>query len=175
MKNKIPLDTERMKGFGSYNIDGFEVNYLYGLNDLCEKYIKNNFTILELGSNEGVSTSLFSFFAEKVVCVDINKNPSITEVISKYDNIIFHNTSFETFLENDNNNQYDLIYIDGGHSFEDVNKDIELFKGRVKFGGYISGHDCNSDTPGVRLAIEKHFPNKEIILFSDSSWLIKID
>jgi hypothetical protein len=174
MENKISLDTERMKGFGNYIVDNFEVNYLFGLNDLCEKYVKKNFKILELGSNEGVSARLFSYFAEKVVCVDLNKTKSMDEAVSKHNNIIFYHTSFKNFLENDKNNEYDLIYIDGDHDFKNVNEDIEFFKSKVKKGGYISGHDCNSETPGVRLAIETHFPNEEIILFSDSSWLIKI-
>jgi hypothetical protein len=174
MENKISLDTERMKGFGNYIVDNFEVNYLFGLNDLCEKYVKKNFKILELGSNEGVSARLFSYFAEKVVCVDLNKTKSMDKAVSKHNNIIFYHTSFKNFLENDKNNEYDLIYIDGDHDFKNVNEDIEFFKSKVKKGGYISGHDCNSETPGVRLAIETHFPNEEIILFSDSSWLIKI-
>ena len=174
MKNKIPLNTERMTGLGSYTVDNTDVNYLYGLNDLCEKYINEDFTILELGCNEGVSTSLFSYFAKTVISVDLNKTNSMDTLVSENDNIIFHNTSFEEFLKTDNDNKYDLIYIDGNHSFEDVNKDIELFKNKVKKGGYLSGHDYNSETVGVRLAIENHFPNEEVILFSDSSWLIKI-
>lgn len=174
MKNKIPLDTERMKGYGSYIVENFNVNYLYGLNDLCEKYIKKNFTILELGSNEGVSSRLFSYFAEKVVCVDFIRTESMDDTVSKHSNIIFHETSFKDFLKYDKNNEYDLIYIDGGHTFENVYEDIKLFKSKVRKGGYLSGHDCNPSTPGVRVAIESHFPNEEIILFSDSSWLIKI-
>lgn len=174
MKNKIPLNTERMKGFGPYVVDSFEVNYLYGLNELCEKYVKKDFTILELGSNDGVSASLFSYFADRVICVDLKKTKDMDIVISENKNIVFHKTSFENFLSNDYDNKYDLIYIDGGHDFKNINKDIELFKNKVKKGGYISGHDFNSETNDVGLAVKNHFPNEEIMIFSDSSWLVKI-
>lgn len=31
----MKLDTERMKGFGAYRVDGYKINYLFGLKDLC--------------------------------------------------------------------------------------------------------------------------------------------
>jgi hypothetical protein len=95
---------------------------LFGLNDLCEKYVKKNFIVLELGSNDGISSSLFSFFAEKVVSVDIVKTNSMSNILSENSNIVFYNMSFKNFLEIDGNNMYDLIYIDGDHDFESVSK-----------------------------------------------------
>jgi len=174
MKNKINLKTERMKGYGPYLVDEYEVNYLYGLNDLCEKYVKNNFTILELGSNDGISTTLFSYFAEKVVSVDIHKTNNMNQVLLENNNIVFYNMSFNDFLKIDKDNKYDLIYIDGDHDFESVNRDIELYKNKIKPNGYISGHDFNSNTLGVKKAVENHFPIEKVITFSDSSWLIEI-
>jgi hypothetical protein len=175
MKNKIDLNTERMVGFGPYVIDEYQVNYLFGLNDMCEKYINKDFEILELGSNDGVSTSLFSFFAKTVVAVDIKKTSSINKVIEENNNIKFYNTSFKDFFDSDGDNKYDLIYIDGNHDFDSVFLDISFFKNKIKSGGYLSGHDYNVSTPGVELAVRKHFPNNEIFVFSDSSWIIKIN
>lgn len=174
MKIKPKLDTERMQGLGPYKIDSFEVNYLYGLNDLCEKFIKEDFIILELGSNDGVSTSLFSFFAKKVISVDITKTEKIKKIIDSNNNIYFNQMTFEDFLKIDNNT-YDLIYIDGNHDYYNVNLDIENFKNKVKKGGFLSGHDYNSITDGVVNAVKKHFSDKEIFIFSDSSWLVKLD
>jgi predicted phosphodiesterase len=74
----------------------------------------------------------------------------------------------------DSNNLYDLIYIDGNHDYDSMNRDIENFKHKVKKGGYISGHDFNSNTGDVEIAVRNHFPDKEISIFSDSSWLIKM-
>jgi len=170
----IELNTERMYGLGPYELDNFQVNYLYGLNDLCVKYVEKDFRILELGSNDGVSTSLFSTFAKEVVSVDMNISERMKNILEKYKNIVFHKMSFDDFISIDSDNLYDLIYIDGNHDYDSINRDINNFKYKVKTGGYIAGHDYNSDTKGVEMAVYNHFPNKEVCIFSDSSWLIKI-
>jgi len=33
---------ERMENFGEYLVDGYQVNYLLGLENICKKYIKND-------------------------------------------------------------------------------------------------------------------------------------
>jgi SAM-dependent methyltransferase len=175
MDKKIKLDTERMIGKGSYIRDNFQVNFLYGLNDLCEKYVKDDFEILELGCNNGVSSSLFSFFAKKVICVDMIETEMMSKLVSENPKIEFHNLTFNEFLIMDNENTYDLIYIDGEHTFESVFEDIKNYKNKVKPGGFLCGHDFIKESFGVEEAIKKHFPSKEIIIFSDSSWLIKMD
>jgi hypothetical protein len=37
--------------------------------------------------------------------------------------------------------QFDWIYIDGLHSYEGVQSDLDLYKGKLKPGGVIMGHD----------------------------------
>lgn len=174
MNKKIDLSTERMFGLGPYLRESFQVNYLYGLNDLCEQYVKDNFEILELGSNDGVSSTLFSHFAKKVTCVDIKETEKMKILKTSSDKINFYQMSFDDFLVSDGNKQYDLIYIDGNHNYEDVYRDIKNFKNKVKKDGYISGHDYIKETYGVEQSVKEHFPDKEIIIFSDSSWLVKI-
>lgn len=170
----IKLNTERMYGLGPYQLDNFQVNYLYGLNDLCVKFLEKDFRILELGSNDGISTSLFSLFVKEVVSVDMNMSERMKNTLDKYKNIVFYKMSFDDFISIDSDNLYDLIYIDGNHDYDSINRDINNFKSKVKIGGYISGHDYNSDTKGVEKAVVNHFPNKKVFIFSDSSWLIKI-
>lgn len=64
---------------------------------------------------------------------------------------------------------YDLVYIDGDHSREAVERDIELYLPKVKKGGWIGGHDF-ATWKGVTKAVNnkigapRHF-------FGDSSWL----
>ena len=36
---------------------------------------------------------------------------------------------------------FDMAFIDGGHSFEAVKKDLEVCKGLINYGGFILGHD----------------------------------
>lgn len=38
-------------------------------------------------------------------------------------------------------NYFDYIYVDAGHSYDDVSKDIENLKNKVKRGGYIQFND----------------------------------
>jgi hypothetical protein len=120
---------------------------------------------------------LFSFFAKKVISVDMNKTKSMEELLEKNDKIYFNHMTFSDFLKKDGDTQYDLVYIDGGHDYNSVDNDIESFKGKVKKNGYIGGHDYYKHTfpsHGVVEAVNKHFPDKEILVFSDSSWLVKL-
>jgi hypothetical protein len=174
-REKIELKTERMKDFGPYLVDGYEVNYLYGLNDLCEKYVKESYSVLELGSNRGVSTSLFAYFAKNVTAVDLNFTEDMKQLVLSTHNINFHHTSFQSFLELDQDTKYDLIYIDGAHDYHNVKKDIINFLPKVKKGGYLTGHDYNSADYGVIQAVNELFPQSNIEVFADSSWVIKID
>jgi hypothetical protein len=41
-----------------------------------------------------------------------------------------------------NNSSIDLLFIDAGHTYNEVYQDIELWLPKVKKGGIICGHDC---------------------------------
>ena len=61
----------------------------------------------------------------------------------------------------------DFVFIDGSHLYEDVKKDIRAWKGKVKKGGYIGGHDY-SDHEGVNRAVKEIFGECPA---SATSWL----
>jgi hypothetical protein len=166
------LDIERMSGYGNYLIDGYQVNYLFGLNDICEKFINSDSLVLELGSNDGVSTSLFSKYAKKVIAVDMAMTDKLCLLLKETDNINFYNMSFMEFYEK-YNEKYDLIYIDGSHEYIDVKEDIIKFKNLIKENGIICGHDYNSSCPGVIKAVNEIFGEENIKIYSDSSWLVE--
>lgn len=54
-----------------------------------------------------------------------------------------------------------FVFIDGGHLYEQVCKDIKAWKPKVKNRGLISGHDY--DAPGVKRAVEENFKNYNIM------------
>jgi len=168
----MKLSTERMENMGEYLVDGYRVNYLFGLKELCSKYIKSNFTILELGTNSGVSTNLFAKYATLVISVDLNFTPGLKKVIEENANIEFHQTSFLDFFKR-NKIFFDLVYIDGSHKYEDVKTDIINSMMFIKKEGFISGHDYNSSTKGVIKAVDEFF--KDVEVFEDSSWIKKIN
>jgi hypothetical protein len=62
-----------------------------------------------------------------------------------------------------NDNSCDIVYIDMGHTYKEVKRDIELWLPKVKSGGYISGHDYieyNDIDWGVVRAVDEFFGNK---------------
>lgn len=166
---KINLETERMLGFGSYG----NANYLYGLDELCNKYIKKTDNILELGTNDGISAALFSFYAKKVYTIDLKKpTQRLKNILKEYKNITFLNGDFYEEIKK-LNTKFEFIYIDGNHDYTSVISDINFC---IKYlnGNIIGGHDFYNDNCDVAKAVKASFPEKIIKKFNDSSWLVEI-
>lgn len=54
------------------------------------------------------------------------------------------------------NESLDWIYIDGGHTYEDVKADLNAYFNKVKVGGYIMGDDYNPNAwKGVVKAVDE--------------------
>jgi predicted O-methyltransferase YrrM len=69
---------------------------------------------------------------------------SYVELLEKYkymQNIKLHKSNSITFLQNQDDNTYDIIYIDGDHSYNGVKNDLINAYRKIKNGGYIMGHD----------------------------------
>ena len=64
----------------------------------------------------------------------------------------------------------DLVYIDGDHSYQAVNKDIELYLPKIKQGGILAGHDYSKSWPGVVKAVDERLGPPDAI-FKDTSWM----
>lgn len=59
----------------------------------------------------------------------------------------------------------DLVFLDAGHSYEDVKNDIELWLPKVRMGGVLCGHDYNGrgdkeGTYGVKRAVDERFGSR---------------
>jgi len=77
-----------------------------------------------------------------VVVYDVGK--SYLELLEKYKekpNIKIHKSNSIHFLQEQENNTYDIIYIDGDHSYNGVKQDLIKAFNKIKNGGYIMGHD----------------------------------
>lgn len=170
----INLDTERMAGRGDAEWTGFKANKLFGLNDLCEKYITKDTHMLELGCNACVSTRLFCHYAGHVTGVDLHKTPGVDRTLSEHNNFTFIQAAFATFFQK-NKDTFDLIYIDGTHTYEPAIQDIRNSLPVIKRPGIVCGHDYyTSSTSGVPRAVKEMFPEVEPEVFSDSSWLVEL-
>jgi len=56
-------------------------------------------------------------------------------------NVRLFKSRSDTFLQNQPDNTYDIIYIDGDHSYSGVKTDLQNAYKKIKSGGYIMGHD----------------------------------
>ena len=69
-------------------------------------------------------------------------------------------------------NSVDVIFIDAGHSYEAVKKDIEAWLPKMKPNGIIAGHDYNS-WAGVKKAVNEKFVAPHRI--ENDCWFIYLD
>jgi lipopolysaccharide biosynthesis glycosyltransferase len=77
-----------------------------------------------------------------LVYYDVGK--SYLELLEKYKempNIKIYKSNSIHFLQNQDDNTYDIIYIDGDHSYNGVKQDLMNAFRKIKKGGYIMGHD----------------------------------
>ena len=146
--------------------------------------------MVEIGSYTGDSTLVFSTFFGHVVSVDPHIYVNGKDLSDKWTPADVK----KKYLENINNRSItyinkrsekavadvlkllpsgcNFIYIDGGHAYEQVIKDIAAYWPLVMYGGVLAGHDYDcKDLPGVKKAVDELFgaPDKEYI---DGSWLI---
>jgi predicted O-methyltransferase YrrM len=135
---------------------------------------KNRNLILEIGSWQGRSSrALGDNCPGRVVCVD-HWTGSVTDGYIKED----YSEIYSIFLKNNldlvlsgkitpiNLNserafsvlrdiKFDMIFIDGAHDYENVNKDITMWKKCLNDGGLMSGHDAQH--PPVQKAVIEHY------------------
>jgi len=70
---------------------------------------------------------------------------------------------------------FDFVYIDAGHNYEDVCKDIDAWMPKIKKGGILSGHDywLDMQNPGVVKAVDEKIKDLNI-LPEQAVWWTKI-
>tara|TARA_Y100001963_G_C6717492_1_gene417415 strand:- start:357 stop:917 length:561 start_codon:yes stop_codon:yes gene_type:complete len=88
-----------------------------------------------------------------------------------FDNITHHDAYSYDVVDEFRDDDYDFIYIDGNHSYEDTKRDLELYLPKLKKGGIIGGHDYHEwEWPGVFRAVNEVVgtPDKN---FLDDSWI----
>jgi hypothetical protein len=76
--------------------------------------------------------------------ISYNIGNSYYELLEKYKNnskVKLHKSYSTQFFENTENNKYDIIYIDGDHSYNGVKNDLKNAFKKIKHNGYIMGHD----------------------------------
>lgn len=68
--------------------------------------------------------------------------------------------------------QFDMIFIDADHNYENVKAEILAFLPLLKSGGVLCGHDyTHEDWPGVKKAVDELFSEVRLI---NSIWTVKM-
>ena len=142
----------------------------FGLVELC-KHLHVKFkdklplNMLEIGSYKGESTSIFaaSGIFNKITCLDPHfGEEKALEIFGEdwtkvkkefwtntryYNNIKLIQAYSHQVSDSFFNEEFDFIYIDGSHDYDDVKQDLELYLPKTKLA--IGGHDYNNDHMGV--------------------------
>jgi predicted O-methyltransferase YrrM len=177
------------------NIEGwFDFSNLYAF--IVSSFEKGKF--VEIGSWLGKSSAFMAVEIKNsnknidFYCVDTWRGSSEHEL----DERIINDSLFNSFLENTKpvkeyikpirksseeaskdfeDNSLDFIFIDAGHSYEDVKNDLEKWYPKLKENGIIAGHDFSQAWPGVIMAVNEWANNNNIIfsLTEQSCWIAK--
>jgi len=137
--------------------------------------------IAEIGNHCGESTLIIgSFnFVHKLYCVDKWRPPEIIKRLECIENdenknLIFLNGDSIEQSAKIEDNSLDMVYIDAAHDYDSVIADLNAWYPKVKFGGFISGHDYH-DKFEVKKAVgdfNKNY-NLKIKTYIDSSFLMQ--
>lgn len=141
-------------------------------------------SVIELGSWKGKSThAILSSGCPKVVAVDTWKGSAFEpeahaeaasgSVFQEFKKNVGHFTNLEIIEGNINdvvNNiedkSFDMVFIDAGHTYEEVKNDIRKWKGKAKI--LLCGHDYVPGWPGVIQAVDEELGGPDGI--ADTIW-----
>lgn len=165
---------EDLKKHRDFIDDQQKMGILYGHGDRSLQYLwklivdemPRNFNFLEIGVYKGQILSLIELLSKKA-----NKTPKIYGVtplydpdFATYDRLPYIKTMYSTFgLSMDNTTifdglsqdqkiidevkkqaPFDIVYVDGDHSYNATALDIQNFGKMLKVGGYMVVDDCNN-------------------------------
>lgn len=145
-------------------------NFVGGLIDLLLKTRPKS--VIEIGSDQGVSTEVFLLLCDRVVAVDpwysVTPRHAFDNAVGRYTNLEVVQGYSPQALDRFDAGEFDLAYIDGAHTYDNVRADIIASQRVVRRGGWIGGHDFHMEP--VARAILSLLPHP--MLFNDGSWLV---
>lgn len=140
-----------------------ELEHVFNLIQGCESY-------LEIGTAEGNSLFVLSHALKpdaKITYIDFGEKhttPPRNEIITRLNRPItgIHgNSNSEAVWAQVKDDKYDVVFIDAGHSYENVKKDAALYGPLAK--KYIIFHDVA--LPDVRRAFDEYTKDKKSYRF----------
>lgn len=77
-----------------------------------------------------------------------------TERLSRFEQVVIHQGITWDVAKLIQDESVDLVYIDAGHDYDSVTKDIKAWFPKVKVGGIMAFHDYYTRAYGVKEAVE---------------------
>jgi hypothetical protein len=169
---KITKESLDITRYISDNIENQTFHHHYHiLYDIANSYpVDYLLTYVEIGCYAGGSAILVLQRPNtKVISIDIGYPIDKSTVLSNIEKLNIHKNEYSYIEGNShdlntldelkeilNNNKVDILFIDGGHSYESVQKDFFTYKSLVKEGGYIVFDDYNDyqHSPDVKKAVD---------------------
>jgi hypothetical protein len=144
--------------------------------------------MIEIGSYKGESTLMFaaSGLFDEIHCIDPHDgyeeaNDMFSEtwesVQSDFfrntkqfkDKVFYHRGYSHDLVNRFANQDFDFVYIDGSHEYDDVVRDISLYSSKTNL--ILAGHDYGNSHAGVTRAVNEIF-GKPYKQYMDSSWMV---
>ena len=172
------------------DIDGW-FNYPNAFNFLVNS-VPDNGVFVECGAWLGKSSAYLCDISNQRINIFIvdSWQGSHNEVLT-YHKLARQKDIFKIFLENMGDRKFtpikklseeavldfedescDVVFIDMEHTYEAVCRDIDIWLKKVKFGGYLAGHDYDPlNWPGVTKAVNEKLNKFDII--DDTTWIYK--
>lgn len=151
------------------------------IGELCRlaEYASQATHICEIGSYHGKSALMMAMAnpAVYILCIDQPESTDAEQTLvcntGPYRDQITVYSGTSSCLKGAKG-LYDFAFIDGGHLFEDVKKDISMVLPTMKAGGIISGHDWRTDMKdGVNRGVLHHF-DLDRITVHESIWAVQL-
>lgn len=104
--------------------------------ELMQIIIDNKYkSVLEIGAYSNGCTYAFANICKKVVSIDL-----VHRSTERFNNVTYI-TGNSHEVRNDISGKFDVIFIDGDHTYDGVKKDFELYSDLINKGGIICFHD----------------------------------
>lgn len=125
--------------------------------------------VLEVGTAYGYSTIVMALAGADVTAVDpyvdepggrlIALDHFASYGVSERVELLTGHSQVSLALLIEAKESYGLVFIDGDHSRDAVERDLRLGWELVRPGGWLAAHDCHPDMQGVTLALDAEFPD----------------
>lgn len=108
-----------------------------------------------------ISNPFKNFYFNYILKVDLNSHSAVAKLLKKFkNNIELHKGYSHEILNKIDLKKIDFVFLDGGHSYETVKKDLNILLSKLSKSKTIICDDYNQSSYGVKKAVDEIDKNK---------------